>query len=183
MPTIQLRFVEGGGWDSKVIRYTTRCRWSHTEALSEDGQKTFGAQLRGGVKWRLLADKCYRQATAYQTVQIPVAAEQYTRFWQFLTAQDGKPYDWRAILAFGMGNRDWRLPDAWFCSELDARGLELAGIVVLPKDIPVMRIDPRDLWVLLAGKGQAPDLFGVRAPTIQSIAIVRPTFNPVVLVR
>lgn len=35
------------------------------------------------------------------------------------------------------------------------RALEVAGLLTLPKDIPVWRITPRDLWVLLAGREMA----------------------------
>jgi hypothetical protein len=66
-----------------------------------------------------------------------------------MSEQDGKPYDWRAILGFGMGERDWRVPDSWFCSELQARALEVAGILNFPADVPMWRITPRDLWLLV----------------------------------
>ena len=39
-----------------------------------------------------------------------------------------KPYDKLAIVAFAV-NRDWRSPDAWFCDELVAAGLEHAEVV------------------------------------------------------
>ena len=39
-----------------------------------------------------------------------------------------KPYDKLAIVAFAV-NRDWRSPDAWFCDELVAVGLEHAEVV------------------------------------------------------
>ena len=42
-----------------------------------------------------------------------------------MTTQVGKPYDKLAIVAFAV-NRDWRSPDAWFCDELVAAGLEHA---------------------------------------------------------
>lgn len=47
---------------------------------------------------------------------------------EFLMSQLGKPYDYEAIWGFLL-NRDWREPDSWICSELQARALEVAGIV------------------------------------------------------
>lgn len=148
---IKLRFVEGGAWDSKIIRYDSRCRWSHVEVLSEDGSLTFGAQLQGGVRWRSVKDACYNRALNYQVIELLATPAQHKAFWDFLLAQNTKPYDWRAIASFGLGERDWRENDSWFCSELQTRALECASLIHLPEDIPVSRITPRDLWVLIAG--------------------------------
>lgn len=147
---IQLRFVQGGGWDSKVIRYDTRCRWSHVEAFY--GDRTIGAMLNGGVRARQLNDDSYHKAISYQVVTIAADSFAEDAFNSFLHQQIGKVYDWRAIVGFGLGERDWRHEDSWFCSELQLRALELAKILVLPADIPMWRITPRDLWILLAGK-------------------------------
>jgi hypothetical protein len=69
-------------------------------------------------------------------------------YWDFLKAQPGKPYDKRAIVAFAV-NRDWRAPDAWFCDELVAAGLEHAEVV--RKLAPyVNRLDVRDLYLLVS---------------------------------
>jgi hypothetical protein len=149
---MKLRFVEGGGWDSKVIRWDTRCRWSHVEAFY--GDYTVGAMLKDGVARRALTDPVYRRAVAYQIVEINTTVQANKIFDDFNQQQIGKPYDVRAIIGFGMGERDWRNPSAWFCSEDQVRALELAGIVQLPDDIPMWRITPRDVWLLLAGKVQ-----------------------------
>lgn len=151
---MKLRFVEGGGLDSKIIRYTSRCRWSHVEAVSDDESRTFGAQLRGGVQWRLDEDPVYSNVVAFDCYELEASPSEESKFWNFLASQDGKPYDWRAIVSFGLGSRDWREDDSWFCSELQARALEVAGLLTLPLDIPVWRITPRDLWVLVAGMEQ-----------------------------
>lgn len=150
---MKLRFVEGGGWDSKIIRWDTRCRWSHVEAFWDP--YTVGAMLNGGVKKRTLDDSSYFRATAYQVVEIAADPAAERIFWNFIWSQVGRPYDWRAIASFGLGSRDWALDDSWFCSELQVRALQLAGILNLPLDIPVCRITPRDVWLLLAGKWSA----------------------------
>jgi hypothetical protein len=151
-----LRFVEGGGIDSRVIRYTTRCRWSHVEAMGGNTDNppnmTYGAMLKGGVKWRFVTDPVYHHAVAVETVNIAASSDQEAAFWAFLAEQEYKPYDVRAIVGFGLGERDWREEDSWFCSELQVRALEVAGLVKLPDDIPVWRITPRDVWLLLAGR-------------------------------
>lgn len=148
---LTLRFVEGGGWDSKIIRWDTRCKWSHVEFYDEFTGVTLGAMLDGGIKRRMLCDSEYRHTVSDSYLDIHVTPYQFTNYKRFLDCQLGKPYDWRAIVSFGLGQRDWREDDSWFCSELQARGLEVAGILKLPDDIPVWRITPRDLWVLVAG--------------------------------
>lgn len=150
---MKLRFVQGGGWDSKIIQWDTRCRWSHVEAYY--GGTTLGAMLKGGVQRRPLTDPAYRRAAAFQIVDIVATPEQNKIFDDFNVGQLGKPYDWRAIASFGLGSRDWTLDDSWFCSELQVRALHRAGILQLPFDIPVCRITPRDVWLLLAGKWNA----------------------------
>ena len=60
-------------------------------------------------------------------LEIPCTQAQAQRFWAFLEVQLGKPYDKRAIWGFALG-RDWREPDSWICSELQAAALEAACI-------------------------------------------------------
>src|SRR3954452_22461143 len=48
-------------------------------------------------------------------------------FWDFLLDQVGKPYDESAYIS-GLINRDWRRADAWCCTELVARAMEVSGI-------------------------------------------------------
>ena len=95
---MKLRFVEGGAWDSKVIRWSSRCRWSHVEAWQPASGMTFGAMLQGGVRWRPLNG--YTNVVANQIYDIPCSSEQEKEFWQFLQEQNGKPYDWRTLPAF-----------------------------------------------------------------------------------
>jgi hypothetical protein len=96
-------------------------------------------------------DASYRGALHVEVQEVVCSACAEAEFWQFLQEQNGKPYDWRAILSFGLGERDWREQDSWFCSELLCRALEVAGLLELPDDIPVWRITPRDLWILVTG--------------------------------
>lgn len=150
MADIQLRFVDGGGWDSRLIEYYTRCWWSHVEAVHED--ETFGAMFKGGVRWRTMDDPQYREARRYLYVVIPCTTQQYLSFWEFQCSQEGKPYDWRAILSFSallcpfVHDRNWRDDSAWFCSELQAAALERAGLIVLPSDISIISYSPRSLY-------------------------------------
>ena len=76
-------------------------------------------------------------------------------FFNFLRAQIGKPYDTDAVLGLGIG-RNWREPDSWFCSELQAAALEASGY--LPKlSAADNHISPRDLLLVLSGRVSIPD--------------------------
>ena len=114
-----------------AIEWRTRSRWSHAEAITKDYTTTFGAMLKNGVQYRLIGDPLYRDVSETETWRIPCTDSQKDAFWNFMNAQNNKPYDWRAILAFQIGDRDWTEPDSWFCSELQMAGLKSARPVEL----------------------------------------------------
>jgi hypothetical protein len=69
-------------------------------------------------------------------------------YWDVLREQIGKPYDTLAIVAFAL-DRDWRSPDAWFCDELVAAGLEHAGLA--HKLAPQINcVNVRDLYLVVS---------------------------------
>ena len=147
---LRLRFVRGTAWDSRVIEYQTRCWCSHVEYVQPENRVTFGAQLKGGVKRRPLNDPCYRDIARTETWILQTAMFQEEAIARFIEQTDGTAYDWRAILSFGLGSRDWREPDSWFCSEWTARLLELANVITFPKVLPITRITPRDIYLLFS---------------------------------
>lgn len=158
MREVYLRFVSGGGWDSKIIRYRTRSKWSHVENYDPLTAETYGAMLKGGVTHRSLLDEQYAKATDTKIVSLKLSDEEFLLYQRFLVEQFGKPYDWRAIAGFAMGERkfpfyprNWREDDSWFCSELICRALEVAGVLKLPEDVPSCFITPRDVWAFTAG--------------------------------
>lgn len=157
-PEVVIRVIRGTAWDSKLIEWRTRSRWSHIEAcyppetyptLHFNPYLTFGAQLKGGVKYRWTADSCYDGVSDIEAWNIPCSQEQHDIFWKFLNDQDGKPYDWRAIFAFELGERDWTTPDSWICSELQAAALKISGIWNPKGDVHIQRIDPNILYLIM----------------------------------
>jgi hypothetical protein len=145
---LALRFVRGRGWDSKLIEWGSRSWTSHVELIGLSVQRTFGAQLKGGVKWRELSDPCYKKNARTEIWEIEITDRQSAMLVGVFNLTDGLPYDWRAIVSFAFGERDWRAPDSWFCSELAAMMLERLGIVKLPITLPVDRITPRDIYMI-----------------------------------
>lgn len=83
-----------------------------------------GGQLPG-VRFR---PPNYARFTRRVIMEIRCTPVQKHSFIRFMGDQLEKPYDEEAILAF-LFNRDWRKPDSWICSELQAAACEAAGIV------------------------------------------------------
>lgn len=147
---VVIRVVRGTHWDSKLIEYRTWSWWSHIEACYPNGNpyRTFGAMLKGGVKFRWTGEDCYKDISAIEAWHIPCTQAQHDAFWKFLSEQDGKPYDWRAIAGFGF-RRDWEAPDSWFCSELMMAALKAAGIWNPKGHVHLNRIDPNMAYMIM----------------------------------
>ena len=84
----------------------------------------------------------------------------------------------KAIVAFAV-NRDWRSPDAWFCDELVAAGLEQAEVVRKLASC-VNRLDVRDLYLVVSAiasvnsQGRCSSCSGLRTKN----ATNAPTMSP-----
>lgn len=147
---IVLRFVDGHDMVAAGIRAAEYGFWAiHTEALMPDGT-LLGAHIEGGVEARP-HDYDAGQYTKELYVSIPASPEMTDRFYSFLRAQLGKPYDVDAIAAFVAG-RDWQRPDAWFCSELQAAALAHCGWFANALATEFNKITPRDLLLIVSGR-------------------------------
>lgn len=147
--TIQLRFVTCNDLVSAAIRTGEYGFWaSHTEAVMPDGT-LLGAHYNGGVQARPAG---YDKATLEREliVSLPSLAGEETLFYKFLRSQVGKAYDVTAIAGL-VAERDWREPDSWFCSELQAAALEHCGLLPTLAD-NVAKVTPRDLLLIISGR-------------------------------
>src|ERR1700751_4974409 len=144
MGAITLQFVTCGdpaSWGHPHIS----ARLVLARRLGHGWGRLLGARLDGGVAIR---PPNYEKFTRVERVVISVPYYKERAYWDFLKAQVGKPYDKLAIVAFAV-NRNWRSPDAWFCDELVAAGLEQAEVV--RKLAPcVNRLDVRDLYLVVS---------------------------------
>ena len=153
---IRLRFVTGDDWVSNAIRFGERDGWcTHVEAVMPDGA-LLGAHLDGGVqarpagydKGRATRELIVDLVDLHEAVEFPDTAER--KFYDFLRAQIGKPYDLTALAGAAL-NRDWHQDDSWFCSELQAAALEHCGY--LPRLAAIdSHVSPRDLLLVLSGR-------------------------------
>lgn len=155
---IALQFASASDLGSEAIEWFSHGMWSHVDSLLPDGS-LLGARddevggAPAGVQIRPPGYKNFARA-----LRVDLAADDAmtARYYDFVRAQIGKPYDQRGILAFVAG-RDWRSPGAWFCSELVAAGLEACGFFAWPLAAPANRITPSDLVLLLSGRQRIGD--------------------------
>lgn len=122
---------------SILIRYGTRCPWSHAGFFNSEDNSYLSAQVKGGVRIRKVPEE-YFDKRLLCTAPLVEAA------YSWALTQIGKPYDWRAILGIA-SDKDWHCGDDYFCSELVATAFEHIGKPLLNPDAVVWRITPRDL--------------------------------------
>lgn len=139
---VTVHFCKSKGLGSQLLRLFLMSRWNHV------------AIQVGGVVYESVWGKGVIQHPAHafahrweRVSSVDVDVADVAALLAFLNSQVGKPYDWRAILAFPFRG-SWQKRDAWFCSELVYEALRVGG-GKLPDRLPANRITPRDLWVAL----------------------------------
>lgn len=152
MSEVVLRFCAGTGFSSGAIEYFGAGNWSHVDNETPNGLLGARSDHVGGQPsgvWPRPLD--YEKSPRWVRMQLPCTASQYQTWLNFLYQQVSKPYDKLAILAFVIG-RNWRDDDAWFCSELAARALEVAGILP-PLFLSPNKITPGALALAVSAAG------------------------------
>lgn len=150
---ITLQFSAQDDLGSRIIELGGAGPFSHVDLVEGDG-RLYGARsdvckgIPAGVQSRPPDYATFARRTR---MSFPTTPAQEKTFWDFAYAQRGKPYDIEGIAAF-LVNRDWRKPDAWFCSELGAASLETAGICP-PLYSPVNKIEPVMLAIVSSALG------------------------------
>ena len=150
---ITLQFVRGRDAGAALIEWFGHgAEFSHVDTVWPDG-RLFGARSDSvggappGVQFR---DPSYVDGEAASLrVDLACSNDITMRYLAFLKAQEGKPYDMEGILAFVAG-RQWDEPSAWFCSELAAAGLQVAGYFPHPLATSSNKITPPDLVLVLS---------------------------------
>ena len=144
------QFVAGNDPVSTIIEAYERGVWSHVDCVLADGS-LLGARsdsIGGKPPGVQVRPANYASWSLVNRIEIIATAKQETDWHNFLYAQIGKPYDTIDLLAnFGAG-RDWRNPEAWWCSELAAAAGE-ASFLAHPIGQGVQLITPRD-WFIIA---------------------------------
>lgn len=166
---IRIRFVTCNDWISDGIRLYEHDGWAtHAEAVMPDGS-LLGAHLQGGVEIRpagydkaTMTRELIVELKGIDSTQVSAWNTAESRFYAFLQAQVGKPYDRTALVGLAL-DRDWHQADSWFCSELMAAALEECGYCPRLASLN-SHISPRDLLLGLSFRVPIPNMAGVAAP-------------------
>jgi uncharacterized protein YycO len=140
--TISLVFTRSDSLFSYAINAATFSKWSHVGVLIDDYviDSTF---LHGGVrKWD--ATEWLKKYPEFEVRVFEVPNKDNAVKWAH--EQIGKPYDWKALIAFLQPNRCWHDPEAWFCSEFAESVLKAGGLTRFILD--ARYITPRDSYIV-----------------------------------
>lgn len=162
---IRLQFAAMRDPASEAIKLFSRGWPSHVDAVLPDGSLLGARDDLVGGQPRGVQIRPPGYCPFEKTLIIDLAAtkECEEKFLAFGRAQIGKPYDTTAILAFPF-ERDWRDPDAWFCSEIWTRGLEIS--LWFPREVAVAanEVTPRDLLLMVSPWAQGAPANAAPAP-------------------
>jgi len=144
MPNIKIQFSTVRSVSAKILHWFDHGWCSHVATILPDG-RYLSAELIGGVAIRTFKEEEFSKILI---VELPTTHKIHDAFYAFCHSQVGKPYDWTAILAFA-ANREWRLNDAWFCSELISAALEVSQYFPYRIATGNKKITPHNLLLML----------------------------------
>jgi len=139
---VTVHFCKSEDLGGRILRLFLMSKWNHVAIQ-------VGDNVYEAVSWGGVIRRPYRKfAAAWRRVSsVDIDVAESFPLIKFLDWQVGKPYDWKAILAFPFRG-SWQSREAWFCSELVYEALMVGG-GILPDRLPSNRVTPRDLWVAL----------------------------------
>lgn len=120
--TPRILLFKGRGFISAAIRWQTRSEYSHAAFLLPCG-RILEAWQGSGVRIKWISDWCDVDVFGVHDM----TPEQWAVAISFARAQIGKKYDYRGVFRF-LSRRKVPADDRWFCSELVAKSLEVAGV-------------------------------------------------------
>lgn len=129
---VRLAFYRGLSAASRAIRWQTWSPYSHVAVAFPDGRVV--EAWKTGVRFVDGLSVGHVPGTRVDLFALdPVLTlDQHDRLYAFLSAQAGKPYDWRGVFRFLPRCRiPIRERDAWFCSELVFAAFIVAGYPLL----------------------------------------------------
>ncbi len=132
----------GTSWTSKLIRWRTWSKISHTAAFCGGLADEVIEAWDGSVARRPWTEG-HTPGTMIALYRVPCTLEQRRLFYEFLAAQIGKPYDYLGILGFALRTRV-ESKNSWFCSELIFAAAQAAEINLLSRIEPY-QVAPGDL--------------------------------------
>jgi len=158
MTDVIIRFVSHRGIFNWLCQFAQDGFWAtHCELVLDDGRRLsswfhntwFG---KGAVRIEP-ADYDAGTIIREEFVTVKLTPEQSEKFHEFLNAQMGKRYDWRAIVAFVYAfrhGRIWQEDDAWFCDELFCGAFATCGKFPQKMAVEYSRLTVRDLSLIIS---------------------------------
>lgn len=139
---VTVHFCKSDDLGGRILRLFLMSKWNHVAV--QIGNAVYESVSGAGVIKRRPADfsKAWDRISSVE-VYVPSQLAAL----RFLNDQLGKPYDWKAILAFPFRG-SWQDRAGWFCSELVYECLRV-GAALASDRLPANRITPRDLWVAI----------------------------------
>ena len=123
---IKVAQYKGKSWTSKIIKFVSRGKYSHTAIMLEDDYIVEAWQGSNSVRVVRSLSSGHTPGTEVDIYSIDLGVKQEERFRKFVEEQIGKPYDFWGIHGF-FWRRDTQRSQSWFCSELFAAACEEAG--------------------------------------------------------
>lgn len=174
---ITLQYSRSTELVSLLIAKACRSDFSHVDLVLEDGN-LLGASdspkapyLKGNPKGVAIRPPDYQPFAIRRIAHLKASAEVEANFRVVVHSQLGEPFDKEAMHAVFSSRphtgRDWRDPDAWFCSELFAWGLEVSGFFPWELLISKDRITPPDLILITNFAITNPDTFHKPIPGLK----------------
>ncbi len=146
---IILRFVHCNDPISNGIILQTGGLYSHVEAVTPEG-KYLGAHADGGVEARP-SDYDKGEFDRQRILQLGADDAMTTRFYHYLDAVVGEPYDFGAIAGFAV-HANLHEKAHTICSALQALALRGCQYFPNPLSVPAHEISPRDLELALSSR-------------------------------
>ena len=155
-----LQFCAFPSLAGRLIALFTEGSVGHVDAVLPGGS-LLGAQNEAGLGGQpsgvQVRPMGYGGMHNIRRITLSVSPATDDAFLAFLMKQLGKPYDMTAIEAFVV-ERDWREPDSWICSELQAAALEAASVFANPLAAPANKITPQELFLLCSAFGPVTEV-------------------------
>lgn len=174
MPSaITMQFVGGEGLGSKIIAWFGHgLPVSHVDTVMPDGS-LLGARsdrVGGRPPGVQIRPADYEPWKYRLRMVLPCPEPMAQKYYAFVQSQLYKPYDQPGLFGAFLFDRDWRTPDAWWCSELNARGLEpdVSGYLGHMLASPANQIDPMSLLLVMS-------VFVAMPTNLRKAAIVAPS--------
>lgn len=114
---------------SRSIMFALRSEICHVDVETTDG-RLLGAQVSDGIRIR---DQHYIEFGLRIRVTLPVTDEQHSIFWEYAMSRVGEQYQAGGVLGNTLG-MSIRKDGYEFCSELQANGVKIAGVLHVPKE-------------------------------------------------